>query len=127
MLLLIHYNTVPSPPTNVTYFHSMGGTTLNMSWTPPTPLEDVTGYVIYYNTSDNGSLSNVSVSNSLTDNYLLTGLQTGVTYSVFMVALSEHLPSEVVTAVEVKGSSSSEVFQATSSEGTPTLYYMFTW
>ena len=36
-------------------------TTLYVSWSPPTPLEDVTGYVIYYSGSD-GSGGNVSVS-----------------------------------------------------------------
>ena len=82
----------------------MEGTLLTVSWTPLTPLEDVTGYVIYYSSSDSGSVFSVNVSNSST--FSLHGLQTGVTYSVFMVALSQHLPSKVVTAVVAEGSSS---------------------
>ena len=76
-------------------------TTLYVSWSPPTPLEDVTGYVIYYSGSD-GSVGNVSVSNGRTNSYLLCGIQTGVNYSVSIVALSQHLPSEVVSATEGK-------------------------
>ena len=75
-----------------------------MSWSPPTPLEDVTGYMIYYSGSD-GSIGIVSVSNGWTNSYLLTGLQTGVTYSVSIVATSQHLPSEVVRANKGKNES----------------------
>ena len=53
--------------------------------------------MIYYD-GDDGSGGNVSVVGGSTDSYLLTGLQTGVTYSVSIVALSQHLPSEVVKA-----------------------------
>ena len=73
--------------------------TVNVSWTPPTPLDDVTGYIIYYG-GDDGSGDSVSVVGGSTDSYLLTGLQTGVNYSVSIVALSQHLPSEVVNATK---------------------------
>ena len=74
-----------------------------MSWSPPTPLEDVTGYVIYYSgCTCGGSGGNVSVSNGRANNYLLSGVQMGVIYSVSIVALSPHLPSEVVSATEGK-------------------------
>ena len=56
---------VPPPPTNVTYIQECA-TTLNVSWSPPTPLEDVTGYMIYYSDSD-GSGGSVSISNGLTE------------------------------------------------------------
>ena len=72
-----------------------------MSWSPPTPLEDVTGYVIYYSGSD-GSGGCVNVSNGKTNSYLFSGVQTGVNYSVSIVALSQHLPSKVVSATEGK-------------------------
>ena len=64
-------------------------------------MEDVTGYVIYYSGSD-GSGGSVSISNGRTNNYLLCGVQTGVNYSVSIVALSQNLPSEVVSAREGK-------------------------
>ena len=87
---------VPPPPTNVTYVQ-INATTLNVSWSPPTPLEDVTGYMIYYSGSD-GYAGSMSILNGWTDSYLLTGLQTGVINSVSIVATSQHLPSEVVRA-----------------------------
>ena len=80
----------------MTYVQINATTTFNVSWSPPTPLEDVTGYMIYYSGSD-GRVGNVSISNGWTDSYLLTGLQTGVKYSVSIVALSQHLPSNVTT------------------------------
>ena len=89
---------VPPPPTNVKYVQ-INATTLNVSWSPPTQLEDVTGYMIYYSGSD-GKNGTASVSNGWTNSYLLTGLQTGVNYSVSIVALSQHLPSEVISATE---------------------------
>ena len=59
--------------------------------------------MIYYIGSD-GSGGNVSVSNGRTDSYmyLLCGVQTGANYSVSIVALSQHLHSEVVSATEGK-------------------------
>ena len=91
--------TVPPPPTNVTYVKE-SDTTLNVSWSPPTPLEDVTGYMIYYSGSD-GRVGGVNISNGWTNSYLLTSFQTEVN-SVSIVALSQHLPSEVVIANEGK-------------------------
>ena len=70
-----------------------------MSWTLPTSLEDVTGYTIYYYDNDGGSAGSVRVKDSLTDSYLLTGLQIGVNYTLFMVAQSQYLPSEAVTGI----------------------------
>ena len=91
--------TVPPPPTNVTYVQE-SNTTINVSWSPPTPLEDVTGYMIYYS-GCNGKNDAANVSNGWTNSYLLTGLHTEIN-SVFMVALSQHLPSEVVRANDGK-------------------------
>ena len=93
-----------------------------MSWSPPTPLGDTTGYRIYYSSGSSGS-ADVSdgstdnylltglqngesydifiVGNGSTDNYLLTGLQNGESYDIFIVGTSEHLPSERIGPVEV--------------------------
>ena len=72
-----------------------GLTSIRVSWSPPTPLGDTTGYRIYY--SDSDSNDSVDVSGGSTDNYLLTGLQNGDTYTISIVATSQHLPSESVT------------------------------
>ena len=71
-----------------------------MSWTLPTSLENVTGYTIYYD-SDGGSAGSVRVKDGWTDSYLLTGLQTGVNYSLCMVAQSQHLPSEADIGIKL--------------------------
>ena len=70
-----------------------GLTSIQVSWSPPTPLGDTTGYRIYYSGGSSGS---VIVSGGSTDNYLLTGLQNGESYTISIVATSQHLPSESV-------------------------------
>ena len=72
-----------------------GPTSIRVSWSPPTPLGDTTGYRIYY--SDIDSSDSVDVSGGSTDNYLLTGLQNGDSYTISIVATSAHFPSESVT------------------------------
>ena len=69
-----------------------GLTSIRVSWSPPTPLGDTTGYRIYY--SDSDSSDSVDVSGGSTDNYLLTGLEMEATYTISIVAVSEHLPSD---------------------------------
>ena len=70
-----------------------GPTSIQVSWSPPTPLGDTTGYRIYYSGGSSGS---VNVSDGSTDNYLLTGLQNGESYDISIVAISQHLPSMTI-------------------------------
>ena len=91
------YPTVASAPTDLMAVQE-GLTSIRVSWSPPSPLGDTTGYRIDYTSSD-GSSDSVTASGGSTDNYLLTGLQNGDTYTVSIVATSEHLPSERVTIV----------------------------
>ena len=69
-----------------------GLTSIRVSWSPPTPLGDTIGYRIYY--SDSDSSDSVDVGDGSTDNYLLTGLEMEATYTISIVAISEHLPSD---------------------------------
>ena len=80
----------PVAPTNLIAVQE-GLTSMRVSWSPPTPLGDTTGYRIYY--SDSGSSDSVDVSGGSTDNYLLTGLVMGATYNISIVATSHHIPS----------------------------------
>ena len=73
-----------------------------MSWSPPSPLGDTTGYRIDYTSSD-GSSDSETVSGGSTDNYLLTGLTNGDTYTITIVATSDLFPSESVTAARTVG------------------------
>ena len=97
--LLIFYCTVlfspvASAPTNLMAVQE-GLTSIRVSWSPPTPLGDTTGYRIYY--SDSDSSDSVDVSGGSTDNYLLTGLQNGEKYTISIMATSEHFDNATDT------------------------------
>ena len=83
---------VASAPTNLMAVQE-GSTGIRVSWTPPTPLGDTTGYRIYYS---GGGSDIVDVSGGSIDNHLLTGLQNGASYTISIVGTSEHLPSDHV-------------------------------
>ena len=68
-----------------------------MSWTPPSPPGQVTGYRIYYD-GDDGSSEYMSVTGGSSRSKILTQLSSDVTYTVSIVALSATLPSEVTFA-----------------------------
>ena len=72
-------------------------TGIRVSWNPQ---EDTTGYRIYYSGGSNGS---EDVSDGSTDNYLLTGLQNGESYTISIVAISQHLPSEIAAEMVMLG------------------------
>ena len=81
-----------------------GLTSIRVSWSPPTPLGDTTGYRISYNDSD--SSDSVNVSGGYTHSHLLIDLVMGATYTISIVATSQHLPSEreetMITLCKVK-------------------------
>ena len=83
---------VASPPTNLMVIQ-VSPTTVVISWTPPIPLGDTTGYRIYYSGGSNGS---VDISGGSTDNHQVTGLQNGAIYQISIVGTSEHLFSDHV-------------------------------
>ena len=66
-------------------------TSVQVSWNQS---PGTTGYRITYNDGD--SSDSVDVSGGSTDNYLLTGLQNGDSYTISIVATSELFPSESV-------------------------------
>ena len=70
-----------------------GLTSVRVSWSPPSPLGDTTGYKISYS---GGSSGIEDVSDGSTDTYLMTGLQNGASYTIYIEGTSQHLPSEVV-------------------------------
>ena len=86
----------PSPPTDVTGVQD-GSTSIRVTWTPPGPLDGVTGYRIHYTTGGGSSSSQtVSGGNTITDT--LTGLTNGETYTISIVATSNTLSSSSVMA-----------------------------
>ena len=81
-----------SAPTNLTAVQE-GPTSIRVSWSPPSPLGDTTGYRIYYSGGSNGS---EDASDGSTDNYLLTGLKNGDNYIISIVGTSQHFFSSTV-------------------------------
>ena len=71
-----------------------GLTSIRVSWSPPTPLGGTTGYRICYSGGSSGS---EAVSGGSTDNYLLTGLLNGESYTISIVATSQHFFSNSST------------------------------
>ena len=88
---------VASAPTNLMAVQD-GPTSIRVSWSPPFPLGDTTGYRIYYGGGSSGS---EDVSGSSTDNYTLTGLQNGESYDISIVGTSQHLPSESIIVMNI--------------------------
>ena len=92
LVTVISHTTAASAPTNLMAAQE-GPTGIRVSWNPPSPLGDTLGYRIFYN---GGSSGVVEVSDGSTGNYLLTGLQNGATYTISIVGISNHFPSEQV-------------------------------
>ena len=92
-MLVIILPPVASAHTNLTAVQE-GPTNIRVSWSPPTPLGDTTGYRIYYSGGSSGS---EDVSDGSTDNYLLIGLQNGYIYTISIVATSQHFHSDTMT------------------------------
>ena len=82
--------TVASAPTDLTAVQE-GLTSIRVSWTPSS---GATGYTISY--TGGGSSDSVTVSGGSTDNYLLTGLMVDASYTLSIIATSQHFSSDVV-------------------------------
>ena len=89
MLHLTTHAVTASSPTDLMLVQE-GPTSIRVSWTPPTPLRDTTGYRIVYVSE---TTVTVDVSGGSTDNFLLTGLLSGDTYTIVIYGTSENDPS----------------------------------
>ena len=74
-----------------------GPTSIRVTWTPPDPLDGITGYRIHYTTGE-GSSGSQTVSGGNTMTHTLTGLTNGETYTISIVATSSTVPSSSVMA-----------------------------
>ena len=75
-----------------------GLASVRLSWSPPTPLGDTTGYRISYSGGSSGS---VDVSDSSTSTRTLTGLENGASYTISIVGTSLHLPSGSIQVMNI--------------------------
>ena len=89
--------TVAGKPTNLSLAAvQQSNTSIEVSW--ESPGSPATGYVIYYQPKG-GEVSSLDISGRSNTRKLLEGLESGVTYSISIVAVSDHLPSAVVGPV----------------------------
>ena len=75
-----------------------GLTSVRVSWSPPSPLWDTTGYRISY--SDGSSVS-VDVSDGSTNTHTLTGLVNGANYTISIVGTSLHFNSDTIQVMNI--------------------------
>ena len=85
----------PPRPTDVTAVQT-GPTSITVTWTPPDPLDGITGYTISY--TGGGSSGSDTVGGGDAISYTLTGLTNGETYTISIVATSTGLSSAPVQA-----------------------------
>ena len=96
------HHTGASPPSGVTAVQD-GPTSIRVSWTPPSPLGDTSGYRIYY-TGAGGSRDSVDIDGGNTNSRTLMGFTNGETYTISVTGTSSSsgdLPSPPVTAGDV--------------------------
>ena len=96
------HHTAASPPSGVTAVQD-GPTSIMVSWTPPSPLGDTSGYRIYY-TRAGGSSGSVDVDGGNTNSHTLMGLTNGETYTISIAGRSSSsggLPSPPESAGDV--------------------------
>ena len=75
-------------PTDLNFEVRSGSGDVQLTWTPPSPLGDTTGYRISF--TGGGSSGSVDVSGGATNSHTLTGLTSGETYEISIVGTSEH-------------------------------------
>ena len=92
-IVCVQCSLVAAAPTNLMFEVQSDGTSVLLTWTPPDPLGDTTGYTISYTGGSSGS---VDVSGGSTNSYTLTGLIRGEMYDISIVGNSEHISSESV-------------------------------
>ena len=103
MVLIVTSRIVAGKPTSLNAIISFSHNThvnITVSWESPTDTV-TTGYVIYYQPKTGGPVISESVTGVHRESHSLTGLQRGHTYSISIVALSQHLPSPLVGSVNV--------------------------
>ena len=96
------HHTGASPPSGATAVRD-GPTSIRVSWTPPSPLGDTSGYRIYY-TRAGSSSDSVDIDSGDTNSRTLMGLTNGETYTISVSGISSSsgvLPSPPVTAGDV--------------------------
>ena len=96
MEVLLYFSLGASPPTDVTAVQD-GPTSIIVTWTPPSPLGDTTGYRISFTGG-----SDVNITGASTESYSLTGLTNGETYTISIVAIAPNRPTSTPIEFQVQ-------------------------
>ena len=95
-----HFPPDASPPSGAMAVQD-GPTGIGVTWTPPSPLGDTTGYRISY-TGGGGSSDSVDVDGGNTNSHTLMGLTNGEKYTISIVGrASSGFPSAPVETLAV--------------------------
>ena len=84
------------PPTDVNIVQS-SATSITVTWTPPSPLGDATGYRVSYNGGEGDSSGSEDVSGGSTTSHILTGLQNTLTYTISISSTVQNFTSDSVS------------------------------
>ena len=87
-------------PSDLKFEVQNDSTSVLLTWTPPSPLGDTTGYTISYTTGGVGASQ--TFSGGGTNNLTLTGLTSGETYEISIRGTSIHFFSDSVEWETVK-------------------------
>ena len=71
--------------------NQMSATAVSVAWSQPSGGATVTGYIVHYSDGTTDSMKSVAASSTNTD---ITGLTTGLTYTISVEATSQHLSGE---------------------------------
>ena len=95
---MIYFPPDASPPSGAMAVQD-GPISIRVTWTPPSPLGDTTGYRISYTGGGGGSSDSVDVNGGNTNSHTLMGLTNGETYTIsIMGTASPGFPSTPVEA-----------------------------
>ena len=95
-LMIICYTDASSaPPSGVTAVQT-GPTSIRVSWIPPSPLGDTSGYTIFYTTHSNSGSRSHDINVGYTD-YTLNGLTNGETYTISIAGTAANTVPSIST------------------------------
>ena len=98
LISLLLLSPVPSPPSGVMVSQN-GLKGLLVTWTPSAG-SNVTGYTIFYQDQDGGESGSLEVGETDT-NATITGLMSGATYNISIIANSSTLPSDIIAGPDL--------------------------
>ena len=87
------------PPTHVRAVQD-GPTSIRVTWTPPSPLGDTTGYRISYTGRRGGSNASVNIDGGKTTSHTLMGLTSRETYTISIVGTASLGPPSTQVEAE---------------------------